>query len=511
MLGCFSVSPPGAARAIAGGFVLIPARQLFDVWHICRARPLGTPDFRTYLACREVAARRQLLGEGRAPSFTFAELARLLDIAERRARASVARLVAAGLLEWSASAIAFPKLLGDYNDDRLADTIGSGRGDLAVPRRLLRHLAGGARPALVAASLGFLLRCLSRRKPGFDGRGRAKASWIARAFGVDIRAVKDARKELIALGWIAPEPSPQAVENRWGRAYRIDLDWAGLPDPAGKAVAAGCRESPPPTAPACRESPPPLINQDPLREGFRNQDPAPAGPAGINIARTTREGEATPTASFSLTKAELPPPQLAAVRSEDLSDATRMLELHRQAMVRGLVGPSEADRLKFCAVAEHARVVGTINPGGLFAVLVRRGWWHYATQGDEDAASARLKRHLHGDRKGGVVLLPVVGTRPASPGRVAASADAALAREVLTALVRVGARSDPFPLVCAKDPSWTRERWDRALAELGGGVPGGDWRWTGDDPAALWVESWPIRDRPGDPWSGDRAEETTLE
>jgi hypothetical protein len=137
-----------------------------------------------------------------------------------------------------------------------------------------------------------------------------------------------------------------------------------------------------------------------------------------------------------------------------------MLELHRQAVTKGLVGPSEADRLKFCAAAEHARAVGTINPGGLFARLVRRGWWHFATQTDEDAASRRLKRHLFGD-PGGIVVHAAVKPRPAP-----LSADSVVVREVRAAVARAGGRADPFPLVRAKDPSWTRERWDRASAEL---------------------------------------------
>ena len=73
------------------------------------------------------------------------------------------------------------------------DTIGRGRGSLAIPRRILRFLAHGARPAMIATALGILLRCLSRRRAGFDGRGRVKAAWIARVFGVDPRRVKRPR------------------------------------------------------------------------------------------------------------------------------------------------------------------------------------------------------------------------------------------------------------------------------------------------------------------------------
>ena len=104
---------------------------------------------------------------------------------------------------------------------------------------------GGGRPALIAAAIGVLLRCLSRRKGGFDGRGRVKASWIAKAFGVDARAVKAARKELVALGWIAPVPSGQLAENRWGRAYRIDLAWAAPGPPAVPGTDVADRHPPP--------------------------------------------------------------------------------------------------------------------------------------------------------------------------------------------------------------------------------------------------------------------------
>ena len=492
MVGCLfdsAPAPPGPARAIAGGFVPIPARLLLHAWHACRARPLGVADFRAYLACREVAARRHLATvAGRAPSFTFAELARLLGVAERRAKASVNRLVTAGLLHWSASALAFPRPPCETDDGRLADTIGRGQGDLAIPRRLLRFLVRGGRPALIAAALGLLLRCLSRRRGGFDGRGRAKASWIAQAFGVDARAVKAARRELVTLGWVAHESSTQAAENRWGRAYRINLAWAGRPAPCRDVLPTGCRGSTPPTVPAGRGSTPPLINQDPLREGIRNQDPAPGGPAGVDVSEAEGGGE-TPTTVPVVRTA----PRLADVRPEDLRDAARILELHRQAVARGLVGASEADRLKFCAVAEHAQAVGTINPGGLFAKLVRRGWWHFATQGDEDVASQRLKRHLYGG-PGGVVVLPAVASLPAP-----LSADAVVVRAVRTALARAGGRTDPFPVVCAKDPSWTRERWDRAQAELEGAASlaiGG--RLAGLGPPSG-VASGPIRALPGAP------------
>jgi hypothetical protein len=159
----------------------------------------------------------------------------------------------------------------------------------------------------------------------------------------------------------------------------------------------------------------------------------------------------------------LPAPTLNDVRVEDLKDTGRLLALLDQAIARDLVGSSEADRLRFVAVAEHARAVGTLNPCGLFARLVRRGWWHFATQDDEDAASRRLKFHLFGAPRG----LGGEGPRSAIVERPRLSADALLVREVKAAALRAGYRGDPFPLVRSRDGSWTRDRWDAALTELG--------------------------------------------
>ncbi len=65
---------PGSGT-IAGGFVLVPVASLMVAWRACRARPLGPGDFRDWLACREMIARRGRIGIDRAPRFGEAELA----------------------------------------------------------------------------------------------------------------------------------------------------------------------------------------------------------------------------------------------------------------------------------------------------------------------------------------------------------------------------------------------------------------------------------------------------
>jgi hypothetical protein len=450
---------PTAAQlmAIAGGFVRLDVACLMSAWRDCQSPSgPGNGGFRSWLACREMKARRFAIAieDGRSPAYGFPELARLMDVSVRTARSSVRRLVSAGLLEWSESAIEFPATNQPppVTISDLSDSIGGGRGSLAIPRRLLRHLARGAKPAVIATVLGMIARCLSRRRGGFDSRGRVKSGWIARAFGVDVRSVKRARKELVDLGWISPESSDQRAENRWGRAYRINLAWVASPVtrwasealPTDRSTISEVQKLPPLPPPRRTEFATPSFNPDPLPEREKDQDPAGRGSSGVEIRGTgkadtnsvpagikpvsslpapavpatrqpspapatsnqpgssptpVRSAPALPTSPSpdkSATPSVLPVPNLADVRTEDLRDVGRTLELHRQAVARGQVGSSENDRLKFVALAEYARDIGTVNPGGLFALLVRRGAWHFARQAEEDVARRKLREHLHG-------------------------------------------------------------------------------------------------------------------
>ena len=337
--------PRSARSSIAGGFVLVSVASLMACWRACRSAPLG---------------HRRLPGLARLPRAPGATVpgrgGPCGGLLGRRAGQAPRRLGEAGQ--------------GLRRPPRRRRPPGVGRRGYRLPdarprgarARGLHRQGPGARrrppedppapgrqrrPALIAAVLGILLRCLSRRKEGFDGRGRVKASWIARVFGLDLRRVKAARRELVNLGWIGPEPSGRSAENQWGR----------LPDRPG--VGPGPRRwslfaTPPPAdRPAdCH----PFCNQEPLREEAQHQEPR-RGPSGFSI-QGSGEGDK-----------KLPSPTLAEVRIEDLKDTVRLLELHRQAIGRELIGGSEAERLKFVGAAEHALAIGRGNPLGCSRTL----------------------------------------------------------------------------------------------------------------------------------------------
>ena len=157
----------------------------------------------------------------------------------------------------------------------------------------------------------------------------------------------------------------------------------------------------------------------------------------------------------------MPAARLEDVLVKDLKDIDRLMDLLGQAVVRGLVTGSEADRLRFVGAAEHALAIGKENLAGLFLYLVRGKKWHYLTQEDEDRAQARIKAFQRGPEP------PTMSSSSFRPSvRPVLSEDALVARRVRAALAAAGYRGDPFPQVRRQDPSWTRERWDVALAEL---------------------------------------------
>jgi hypothetical protein len=464
-------------RKPKGGYQLIPAPLLAVAWWCYREKLIRLVDLRVWFAAWEMQARRCRRPAPLPRRFAMDELRGLTGLSPRRLGGSVRRLEAAGLLDWSESAIGFPASPDDIPlPDRAAfgrflDRIPNHRRRLPVPRRIVRLLAGGARPALIATILGHLLRCLYLRQGKCSARGRVKASWIAETFGVGLRRVKEARRELIAMGWLIPLDAGQWELNRWGAHVRINLEWSRLDTIAASPGLA------PPAAGSGTESAPLESDRKPLRES-RDQEPAVGGQTGLfNVGQEEKAEELAPrpepvtmaapsvVPSGAALEAKVAPaerPDLCNVLPQDLRDTGRLLDLYEQAVGQGLAARSEWCRLRFVAAAEHARVIGTKNPCGLFVRLVKGGLWHFATHDDEVAASVRLRRHLHGE-----------GPRSSSQGprrQQALSEDARLVRAVREAAVRLRLRGDPFPLLKRERPEWTRQRWDRAVAELQGGT-----------------------------------------
>ena len=155
------------------------------------------------------------------------------------------------------------------------------------------------------------------------------------------------------------------------------------------------------------------------------------------------------------------------MKPEDLRDPARLLDLHAQAVAAGYISSSEADRLNFFAAANHARVIGSRNPPGLFVRIVRSGLWNFLTQDDEDVARVQLRRVLYPE--GAPPESPRAEAPRPSPGL---SDDARFVRDMTNLLRQRGIpESSVWRLVNRERPEWTRERWDAARAELRAELP----------------------------------------
>ncbi|MCO6438143.1 MAG: hypothetical protein J5J06_13700 [Phycisphaerae bacterium] len=349
-----------------GGFVFVSAAGLLGTWWAYKRGSIEFRDFRVWLATHELAARRCGIGKGRSPRFQVAEISSLLNgMAAEHVRASIRRLERATLLVWSETAIRHPRGFDDLSADaqQFAARVQNHRRKIPVPRRLLRFLVGEGRPVLVATAIGHLLRCMYYRKGSCSPSGLCKATWIADRLKVDARNVKAARQELERLGILIRDAAPQTKLNRFGVPMRFNLAW-GAPVQADR--------NPPPPKPLSTTAAPP-----PRRTGIslprsKNQKPGTARPHGV---RKRTEGS----------------PSLSRVLMCDLQDPKRLMVLHQQARQEGLVGNSEAERLKFFAAAEHAKSKGTNNPPGLFVAVIRRGLFGYISQAEEENARARIR------------------------------------------------------------------------------------------------------------------------
>ena len=469
-------------RKPEGGFAFFTVTQLVMAWTALREGEIGLKELRVYFALAEMKSRRcGCTDDDPPPEFTPLEIRRLVGGAGGE-REAVNKLLTVGLLrEVSKTNIEFATDPGElrFESETLEatlDLIPNNDRRVPVPRRIVRLIAGGARRTLIATILGHLIRCLFYKRGMCHSKGCVKASWIAEVFGVSERRVHQQRRHLVALGWLLPQETSQRTLNGHGLWVTINLAWDALAEakerlyepavehagggeetqePASPAADSPAELSPPPAEKTAETVTPYKENIEPLRES-KNQEPASGGPTGVYISQSESKK----------TEAPADRPTLRDVKPEDLRDPARLLDLHAQAIAAGYVSSSEAGRLNFFAAANHARVIGSRNPPGLFVRILRSGLWSFLTQDDEDVARVQLRRVLYPE--GASVELPRAEAPRPSP---AISADARFVRDVTAQLRQRGIpESSVWRLVNHERPEWTRERWDAALAELRGEV-----------------------------------------
>ena len=412
-----------AVRKPEGGFQFISVKQLCAVWCAYELALIRLVDVGVWFAAHELVARRCQLRDERQPMYTRDEIAKLTGRVGG-VSASIDHLQACGLLTWETQAITFnlflPEQVSSALETMLAQITNHKR-RVPVPRRLLRFLAQGCTRVLVATVLGHLFRCLYYRDGQCQPEGLCKASWIAQVFGVSERAVKTARQQLEAIGFLRRTKTAQWVLNRYGQKMTISLHWAGRPLPEALHPEPVAELAPLPASSPHETAPPDSHQQLPTEE--KNQKPATSRPVGVlstlfaQARECLRTGTALPTDSeppvartvsapvrkgqestHVVPQTPMPAPRLQHVTLPDLKDTERLLALYTQSVQAKLIGPSDAERLTFVGLAQHVLAYRPENAGGLFRQLLTRRCFHFVTQQDEDAAQQRLKQYLYAVR-----------------------------------------------------------------------------------------------------------------
>ncbi len=448
-----------------GGFLEITVPQLLMAYWAYLRQHISLKALHVWFAAWELKKTRLNLEDHQTPKFRIREFQTLVGGTERIIKKALRELEAVGLMKCSQSsiehAISPDQLLVDDLSTfwaMLAKVPASRRDKkLKIPRRLVLLAAGGARKGLIATLIGQFIWCLFNRK--INGQyqivptGNCKSSWIADVFGLTTRAVEEQRRHLVHLGVLIEEEQEQWHLNRFGRRYSINLRWE-RPDRAvdnsnPKAVGEGgaCVESSTPQAENGTESSTPCLNQH-LLSSRELKNPHPPSGRPMEIKKSFKEVKM---------------PTLNLVVDADLHRTSRLFELFDQAVARGWFHQHPHERLLFVSAAEHSRVIGVDNPCACFASMIRNRndkKWAYITQADEDAAISRIRDYFRPDERRKPAVRP-----ERTVVKVELTEDAKLARAArqIAATKRI---TDPFRLIKPHHPEWTRERYDRALAEL---------------------------------------------
>lgn len=341
-----------AASKPAGGFRFMYEQAIYRAWHALQDGRIGLRDFRVWLACHELRARRCVVGDSRVPNYTLEELGTLVGgVGGEHLRRSLRALERENILTFDGRSIDLTPGLARGHRGRL----------IPVPRPVLRHLCRATGRAYLATALGHLLRCLFYRTGQCRSGGWCKSSWVAYTFGVAIRAVKEARQKLVQLGILLLAHADQLRLNRFGKPVLVSLEWGSRSAPRNAESTTG--------------SAPPREHKKLSYRRSEHQKPARAAdPAGAR----TRAKE----------------PDLFNITVDDLKDPWRLAALFKQARLRGWIQKTEANILAVFAAAAHSLRVKSRNRPGLFYWIVSRQAWDHVSCEDEDIARSQIKAHF---------------------------------------------------------------------------------------------------------------------
>jgi len=383
----------------AGGFRKLSTFQVAAVWSAYRLGMLKKfSTVRTYLALLEFAERRDAEHRRRAQqrksdrefpitrSQIIKEVAQLLNTpSHEMARKAIGNLERSGLVEFQSNNVVFmldpERLPGDLNDAmgamlrRIDPREQVQQRTIRFPRRMIRFLAGCPRSAMTATVFGHALRCLWTDGRQLKFEGSCSAAFVSDVFGIHVRTVRAARRELMESGWLGAVDADAWHVRRYGQRLRINSTWQPSPsvDNCETAKQVTGTESPR-IGRSTGTNSPPAYSKPRTSSSTQKPEPADRRPLGAKGRLRNRN-----TGS------------LLNLKSSDLEDPQRLEQIRDECIRGGLINGGEADRLNLVAAACRARRVSTENACGMFRAIVERRCWSHISQVDEDMARSLLR------------------------------------------------------------------------------------------------------------------------
>ena len=482
-------------RAIAGGYRPISTYELAIVAWLRSSGHITRRQQRIYFAAHEMAARREAAkacsgapSDAPQPLFQLLELKALVGgrgskSADRDLSADVKQLRELGLVAITAHGIVFARSIEQIviADDlegfwAFFNALPRPKGKVPVPRRTLRALAAGFRPAETAFIIAALIRSVfwSKKTGLYTTDGRTRCSWVAQTFGFDLATIRAARRHLIELGWLKPLETPQWALNKWGSHDVVNVDWAAAkpeapandvvensdPSAVGEGRGSGQSHTPQPEKSGQSHTPSkqvPPSTKDLKTRRLRADAPSPSG---VCRKEGRQEGpKRKPSRGKGSTR-----PNIRDVTAEDLKSPEALLELWPQALELGFAFEGESGKLDFLAWANRARSNGS-NPPALFFNLISKHRRAFITIADEETARTQLRELRDG---------PTQRTRSGGgaswPERQNAKPDYTEDETIVLRCQKAVPKLAPADLFRAArrllPEGWTLERWETAHLSL---------------------------------------------
>jgi hypothetical protein len=394
---CSSISN----NTIAGGYTPLTPVVLCNLLSLLRLEQISFRAARTFLACIAVKAirdaafssqRKDKIPRERIPQYDLTELHhRIGGVGGEYLREDLRLLEKRALLTFSATEIVVTTTPLPEAEELLSKVaeLRHQQRTIPVPRRLLEFLCQVTKPSLFKVMLAYLLRGLSLKRGGtINAKGSAKSSWMAEIAGVSLRAVKAVRQCLISIGWLGEDnTTSQRKLNKTGAYFTINLEWAPPKEPPPVIpVSPSPNQTTADFAPQSEVSTgdfaPPYRDIDLPTEEERDQNLAKPNPTGV-----CQELE------------KIPQPSIRNVIPLDLTSTLRALALFEDAVGKGMIADTEANRLNWLAAAVRARMAKAGDPIRIFMGIVRRKLWHHITHAEEDRARKALRRFQAKERE----------------------------------------------------------------------------------------------------------------